>query len=147
MSMKYSLLFFLWMMSRGLWSQQYELRHYVISADSVVEIQVLLSDSVDYRFWPGNYVLVEQRIALEHPSKYLFVHLLNKTDRYALDTLREGSHLRISAKEIVRESLLDKDGIPIEEQITYIIYLPRAFRPQSGGIWRKEETNPDIEEN
>lgn len=118
-------------------AQHQTIQHYVFPADSIEELEVVLPDSVDIRFWPGNTVLLEQHIRLDHESKYLFAHFLEKTDRYRIEGVREGDLLRIAPVVMVREPLRDKDGFVIDEEVRYVIYLPDEFEPFTANRWRK----------
>ncbi len=118
--------------------QHRTVQHYVFSTDSIEELEIVLPDSVDIRFWPGNTVLVEQHIFMGHASKSLFAHFLEKTDRYRIEGEREGDLLRVAPVVMVREPLKDKDGFLIEEEVRYVVYMSDVFEPFAANRWRRK---------
>ncbi len=119
-------------------AQLQTVQHYVFATDSIQELEIVLPDSVDIRFWPGNTLLVEQHIRLDHESRYLFAHFLEKTDRYRIEGVREGELLRVAPVVRVREPLKDRDGLLIAEEVRYVIYLPDEFEPFAANRWRRK---------
>ncbi len=132
------LVFFTLGLGPAAWAQQQTVQHYVFATDSIQELEIVLPDSVDIRFWPGNTLLVEQHIRLDHESKYLFAHFIEKTDRYRIEGVREGALLRVEPVVMVREPLKDRDGFTIHEAVRYVIYLPHEFEPFAANRWRKK---------